>query len=115
MTKIFYIILALFVLTQCNPKKSGEKTTEDIALERFEGSYKLGDHEYAKVYSMHLSFEVEIQFFSEPIMFFFEKLDKKGNFIYESDDKNFSFTMSPDHKTGTFYEINEPPLLVTRE
>lgn len=113
--KTLYFSLILFTIVQCGPKKKDQdRSPEEIAMERFDGSFKLGD-EYAIVYPMHLSFEVEVQFFAEPAIFFFDQLDKNGDFVYQSDDKSLSFIMQPDHKTGMFYEINEPPVKVVKE
>lgn len=83
-------------------------------MDLFGGTYKLED-DYANVRAMHQSFEVEVQFMIEPVIFFFDELDKNGNFVYQSDDKLFSFIMQPDHKTGMFYKTNRPAIQVIKQ
>ncbi|UXP32298.1 hypothetical protein N6H18_18325 [Reichenbachiella agarivorans] len=113
--KICYILIVTLLASACHPKKSnGEKTPEEISQEKFDGNYKVGDS-YAIVYPMHHAFEVEIQFFATPVIFYFDSLASSGDFVYTSDDQSMSFTMEKDHRTGTFFEINEPPLKVVKE
>ncbi|MCV9385161.1 hypothetical protein [Reichenbachiella ulvae] len=109
-----FLLSFLLLIIGCTQKKNSEKSPEELSSSLFEGNYKVGDYE-AIVYSMHRTFEIEMQIFAQPMMFYFDKLDDEGNYIYLSDDQSMRFSMKPDHKSGTFYEINEAPLPVSKE
>ncbi|PIB36017.1 hypothetical protein BFP72_11735 [Reichenbachiella sp. 5M10] len=116
--KYILLLLALGLVVACSSsKKNGEKSAEEISMERFEGNFKVGDIDpfNAIVFPMYHSFEVELQIAQEPIIFFFDSLDSQGQFVYTSDDQSMSFRMESDHKKGLFYEINEPEQKVTKE
>ncbi|SHJ70394.1 hypothetical protein SAMN04488028_101956 [Reichenbachiella agariperforans] len=114
--KSIYLMLALGFVLACSPsKKNGEKTPEELSEELFEGSYLVGDDYHAIVYTMHRTFEVEMQIFAEPVMFYFDEVDSLGNYLYLSDNQSMSFLMEPNHKKGIFNEINEPSLKVVKE
>ena len=80
----------------------------------FQGTYYVGETE-AIVFPIYEAYEVEMQIFGDPFEVYFKGEDEEGNVIYLSDDDNFKFVMRPDMKTGTFYEINEPPLKIVKE
>lgn len=109
------LILLILSFAACTPKsKGGEKSAEEKSRELFEGNFQVGEYE-AIVYVLHRTFEVEMQIFGQPMLFYFDKVDDSGNFIYRSDDQSMFFAMKPNHKSGTFHEINEPDLPVTKE